>query len=254
MWGSPDRESEWLRQAIELQRYRPTNDANDLVLHRQAARVVASAAELPLTVRDSILSNAKRSIEGMMGFVSSPDARQGIQLKSSVELSRYCYCVAGIVGELLTELFLIYQPSLEEAGDELRSRATKFGEALQLVNILKDAEIDAREHRRFIPDDVSRDQLFDLACDRLESANEYIDILRENDAETGIIRFTQLPVSLASLTLDLVRKDGSGAKVSREEVARIVAELDSDASANLCSSAREQPAAGSGNRRKVNRS
>ena len=249
-----DREPEWVRRATEMQQVRPTSNVNELSLHRQTASIVASAIQTPIRVRNTILSNAEKSIEGMIGFVSSPGSSRGIQLRSTGELSRYCYCVAGIVGELLTDLFLAYQPALAKAGDELRSRAVEFGEALQLVNILKDADVDEREHRRFIPEDVSRDQLFELAYARLQSANEYIEILRKNNAERGLIRFTKLPVSLASLTLELVRENGAGAKVSREEVARIVAGLDSEATAPISSSAPDRSAAGSGVRLTGNRS
>ena len=55
--------------------------------------------------------------------------------------------MAGIVGELLTEMFLKRDPSLEPERDALMDLAPAFGEGLQLVNILKDADGDAREGR-----------------------------------------------------------------------------------------------------------
>ena len=63
-----------------------------------------------------------------------------LRLSSIPELRDYCYVVAGIVGEMLTELFLLDRPAAGAASrDYLRERSQLFGEALQLVNILKDA-------------------------------------------------------------------------------------------------------------------
>ena len=59
--------------------------------------------------------------------------------------------MAGIVGEMLSELFLLDRPGLSPIASRLRERAATFGEALQLVNILKDSAVDAEEGRRYLP-------------------------------------------------------------------------------------------------------
>ena len=76
--------------------------------------------------------------------------------QSIAELRDYCYIVAGIVGEMLTELFLLDRPGLAPAADYLRARSRLFGEGLQLVNILKDADVDASEGRVYIPRGAAR--------------------------------------------------------------------------------------------------
>ena len=82
----------------------------------------------------------------------------------------YCYAVAGIVGEMLTELFLLGRPPLVRVAGELRSRAAAFGEGLQLVNILKDARPDAAEGRTFLPRQAPLAEVFALARKDLAAA------------------------------------------------------------------------------------
>ncbi|MEO8056456.1 MAG: squalene/phytoene synthase family protein [Acidobacteriota bacterium] len=161
-----------------------------------------------------------RSAEGMARFVARTDDR-GLTLDSLDDLKAYCYTVAGIVGELLTELFLLKESSLRTQALELRSRARAFGEALQLVNILKDADEDAAEGRRYLPAEVPRAEVFALARRDLDTAGEYIDALHAAGAPAGILEFTALPVALAWAALAKVEERGPGAKVGRPEVFRI---------------------------------
>jgi farnesyl-diphosphate farnesyltransferase len=126
--------------------------------------------------------------------------------------------VAGIVGELLTELFLLEESSLRAAAPGLRARARAFGEALQLVNILKDSEDDAREGRCYLPASVPRADVFALARRDLGEAGEYIGALHGAGAPGGILEFTALPVALAWAALARIEEKGPGARVGRPEV------------------------------------
>ncbi len=161
-----------------------------------------------------------RSAEGMAGFVARTDDR-GLTLLTLEDLREYCYTVAGIVGELLTELFLLEEISLRTVAHALRQRARAFGEALQLVNILKDADEDAAEGRRYLPAGVPRADVFALARRDLDVAGEYIETLHRAGAPAGILEFTALPVALAWAALARVEERGPGAKVGRPEVFRI---------------------------------
>ena len=53
-------------------------------------------------------------------------------------MDRYCYYVAGVVGEMLTELFCDYSPEIDAQREELQKLAVSFGQGLQMTNILKD--------------------------------------------------------------------------------------------------------------------
>jgi farnesyl-diphosphate farnesyltransferase len=156
----------------------------------------------------------------MARFVARTDD-EGLVLKSLDDLREYCYTVAGIVGELLTDLFLLEESSLQAAAPVLRPRARAFGEALQLVNILKDSDEDAAEGRRYLPAGVPRADVFALARRDLGAAGEYIEALHGAGAPAGLLEFTALPVALAWAALARVEQNGPGTKVGRPEVFRI---------------------------------
>ena len=165
-----------------------------------------------------------RSARGMASIVAR--TRSGaLTLHSVRELQDYCYLVAGIVGEMLTELFVLDRSSLAPIAAFLRERAATFGEALQLVNILKDSAGDAEEGRRYLPEAVPASEVFALARRDLGVAGDYIRALQRAEAPRGIVEFTALPVRLAWAALERVEDRGPGAKVSRPEVFLIVQKL-----------------------------
>ncbi|HYL05321.1 MAG TPA: squalene/phytoene synthase family protein [Thermoanaerobaculia bacterium] len=159
-----------------------------------------------------------RTCSGMAGFVARTDDRGELHLRDLDDLRGYCYVVAGIVGELLTELFLLGEPVLAPGGAALRERSRAFGEGLQLVNILKDSAADAAEGRRYLPAAIPRSEVFALARANLRAAAEYVLLLQSLGAERGLVAFTALPVELARATLSRVEASGPGAKLTRPEV------------------------------------
>ena len=106
------------------------------------------------------------------------------------------------------------------AGD-LRARAVEFGEALQLVNILKDSQSDGAEQRTYLPREASLAEVFSLARADLRRAIEYTELLRTAGADRGIVAFNALNLRLAIGTLHLLRTEGPGAKLTRTQVAGI---------------------------------
>jgi farnesyl-diphosphate farnesyltransferase len=174
----------------------------------------------------------------MAEIVARTNARNNLQLRDVADLQRYCYIVAGIVGEMLTELFLLGASAVSSVAGELRARAVTFGEALQLVNILRDADDDADEGRCYLPREVPRAEIFALARHDLEVAGEYVRLLQDHGAPRGTVAFTALPARLAWATLARVEEVGPGSKLSRGEVAEIVQSLHAALD-------RDQPAIGS---------
>ena len=169
-----------------------------------------------------VLDHARRTAQGMASFLESGTP----QLRSIAEIQRYCYFVAGVIGEMLTDIFAQRIAGLTVTS-ELRSSAQAFGEGLQLVNILKDADEDARCGRLFLPADMERSEVFELARRDLRRARWYIDRLKDAAAPPGYVAFTELPLQLAWATLDQVERNGAGAKVPRDEVGRILDNLTS---------------------------
>ena len=179
-----------------------------------------------------IRENVLRTIEGMAGFVGRTRDDGELRLRDVPDLQAYCYVVAGIVGELLTELYLLGRPLLAPVAPRLRERARAFGEGLQLVNILKESAADATQGRRYLPDGVDRAEVMSLARRDLQAASEYVVTLQLAGAERGLVAFNALPVRLAYATLDRVEQAGPGSKLSRPEVHAIVQRMNRALDAN----------------------
>jgi farnesyl-diphosphate farnesyltransferase len=192
-------------------------------------------AEVPLVLEaffaldgeavSSVRAHVLRSAEGMAGFVER--SREGVlALDDVADLRAYCYAVAGIVGEMLTDLFLLGREALAGIAPSLRERAAAFGEALQLVNILKDTATDVAEGRSYLPRAVPRSEVFALARRDLGVARDYTLALQRAGAPRGIVEFCALPAELAWATLERVEARGPGAKISRIEVFAIKQRVD----------------------------
>ncbi|MDE2976946.1 MAG: squalene/phytoene synthase family protein [Acidobacteriota bacterium] len=198
--------------------------------------VLSAYLALDPPARSVVGRHVRRTCVGMAHIVRRADRDGELRLRGIPELRDYCYVVAGIVGEMLTELFLLGAP-LEQVAEALRRRAAAFGEALQLVNILKDAAADEDEGRSFIRDGRDRTLAFELARADLEVAGEYVAHLQRAGAPRGYLGFTALPVRLAWATLARVEERGPGSKLTRSEVAALVGALHADLDAG-------RPAAG----------
>jgi farnesyl-diphosphate farnesyltransferase len=174
---------------------------------------------------DLIRVHTQRTAEGMAGFVARTTEEGELRLRDIPDLQEYCYVVAGIVGELLTELFLLGRAELAPVADTLRRGSRSFGEGLQLVNILKDSASDANEGRRYLPEEADRAEILALARRDLRSATDYVLTLQEAGAERGLVAFNALPLQLAYATLDRIESAGPGSKLTRPEVFSIVQRL-----------------------------
>lgn len=203
----------------------PLDHPGYLELLAALPRVMTSYAALRPEARRLIGQYTGRTAQGMAQFVSRRLASGQLQLVDLPDLSRYCYVVAGIVGEMLTELFLLGRDGLGQAARFLRQKSALFGEALQLVNILKDSGVDATHGRRFLPSQVERGEVFALARRDLDDACSYVRQLQQAGAPRGIVAFTALPVRMAIGSLLRLETDGPGAKLSRAEVFAIVSEV-----------------------------
>ena len=210
---------------------RPSEHEGYLELLEQTPLVMDALMELDAGAADIIRAHTIRTAAGMAGFVALADAQGTLRLQGLEALRDYCYAVAGIVGEMLTELFLLEHRHLRAVGSELRGRARFFGEALQLVNILRDAADDEREGRCLIDRSLDREALLRLAHRDLRAAAEYTLAMQQAGAPEGFLSFTAVPVRLAIATLEAVRRDGPGAKIGRARVWAIVRSTRADLAA-----------------------
>lgn len=204
----------------------PVDHEGYLELLGELAPVLAELDTLAPAVSALVLRHTIRTTEGMASVVARADERGNLRLASVPELKDYCYIVAGIVGELLTELFLHDAPALESQHAELTRLMRAFGEGLQLVNILKDVGDDAQDGRVYLPGSVPRAELFALARADLDDANRYVQALQRGGAPRGFLAFTGLSLVLAFAALDRLEADGAGAKVPRQQVMSLFQSLE----------------------------
>jgi len=75
-------------------------------------------------------------------------------LTRSGDLDSYCYYVAGVVGEMLTELFCCHSPAVALQRTALQELSTSFAQGLQLTNIIKDFWEDRSRGACWFPQEV----------------------------------------------------------------------------------------------------
>ncbi len=212
----------WLALADRCRAHPPSSVVAYNELLFAMPRVFESLAQCEDESVRIVVFDASRSARGMIETLQRADELGYFELTTCEELQRYCYHVAGIVGEMLTRLFS--RRLMPGAIDELLPLARDFGEGLQLVNILKDAEADATVGRRYFPS-VDRKGVMSLAHWNLHRARLYLSRLERCRAPLGYLQFSQLPIELAEATLRRMMKHGAGAKIERYEVAEILARV-----------------------------
>ena len=142
-------------------------------------------------------------------------------LKDLAEFEEYCYVVAGVVGELLTDIFSHYSPEFAKRIQGHEQLAIAFGQALQMTNILKDSPADHARGVSWKPAQMSQLELLKLAYEKLQDSMSYIILLPEN--EIGMRRFCFLAFGLAVMTLEKIARgkefsNQSEVKLSRNSV------------------------------------
>jgi farnesyl-diphosphate farnesyltransferase len=163
------------------------------------------------------------------------------------EMDRYCYYVAGIVGQTLTDLFCNYSPRIAEKQEAMASLDVSFGQGLQMTNILKDFWEDRDRGVCWLPRDLfaragveleairrsnvpeafgqGYAQLIGIAHSHLRNALNYTLLIPEK--EVGVRRFCLIALGLAMRTLAsiLAKPDFTASaqvKVSRQVVKKVV--------------------------------
>jgi 4,4'-diapophytoene synthase len=196
-------------------------------------RVLRVTASLTVPQRVAIQRCIDLMCYGMPRFQSTASLR-GLSRRS--DLDDYCYYVAGVVGEMLTELFCEYSAGAARNRLELRRLALSFAQGLQMTNILKDVWEDRRRGACWLPQEVftahnvdlaglsperpdpgfdaGMNELISVAHAHLRNALDYTLFIPRS--ETGIRRFCLWAIGLAVLTLQKIHRNpgfSSGAQV-----------------------------------------
>lgn len=118
---------------------------------------------------DALAGCVETMAEGMPIF-QAQNLHNG--LATLADLDKYCYYVAGCVGEMLAKLFCHYSPEIAKHRDELLVLSVSFGQGLQMTNILKDIWDDAQRGVCWLPQDIFTETGFDLKNLSLETNDE----------------------------------------------------------------------------------
>lgn len=178
------------------------------------------------------------------GMAEFQDLDLSAGLGTLKDMDRYCYYVAGVVGEMLTRLFCHYSPEIAAHQDEMMRLAVSFGQGLQMTNILKDLWDDHARGVCWLPREVFdrtggfslselrpghadprfRDgflELVGIAHGHLRNALRYTLLIPSH--ETGIREFCLWALGMAVLTLRKIAehpdfKASSEVKITRRAV------------------------------------
>ena len=178
-------------------------------------------------------------------------------LADLAQLDQYCYCVAGVVGEMLTDLFCDHCPEMAKKHEQLFKLAVSFGQALQMTNILKDVWDDQARGVCWFPreifdragfdlDNLSKDhdsegyinglhQLVKITHDHQVNALRYVLYIPYH--QPGIRRHCLWALGMSILTLDKIYKkptfsSGKEVKISRLTVKSVISQAQSALDSN----------------------
>lgn len=105
----------------------------------------------PSAVQEKIRTTVLSMSRGMRAFLLQKQKGKIFQIHTMAELNQYCFFVAGIIGELLTDLLSIHLKRNQMIAREDYRNALHFGLFLQKINILKDQIQDEKEGRFLVP-------------------------------------------------------------------------------------------------------
>lgn len=164
------------------------------LLVQEAFEIFREFHSLPVSVREKIRKPVLNMYRGMRFFLRERRMAGSLRLRTLHEVNQYCFFVAGLVGELLTDLVGERWPALVSPKTYLD--AHHFGLFLQKINLLKDQAGDEREGRYLVP---SRRELLASLSRDAEGAIRYLQTLPV--AEKGFRLFCawSLFLGLASL-------------------------------------------------------
>jgi len=238
-------------ELYESLKFRWEEESPDKNMLENGDKVLRCYFDLPDIYREIIDQHIARTSEGMAKFQKRKMESDSnlFQLRDIKDLEDYCYYVAGIVGEMLTQIFC-QRENISALKPELEKHQARFGLALQVTNIVKDYQKDIAMGWCYIPTSVTEeygiklDKVTELSIpDRnrilnkvtplilgyFDSTLKYIKAIPES--EKSIRMFCIIPFVLAYNTMLYITQAGSD-KLSRDQVAELLMKCDSYARSN----------------------
>ncbi|MBA3581751.1 MAG: squalene/phytoene synthase family protein [Gammaproteobacteria bacterium] len=215
----------------------------ELILHTP---VIVGITQTFSSVQQASLQRCIRiMVDGMVRFQLQP-RQHG--LRDEAEMAEYCYHVAGVVGEMLTELYCDYSPEMNEQRAALMRLAVGFGQGLQMTNIMKDIHTDHARGACWLPQALftkhgfsledlqpgcqdpgflkGMHELLGISYGQLCKAMAYTLLIPAH--ERGLRRFCFWALAMAVSTLRKIQakpnyRDGREVKITRLQVKFIIA-------------------------------
>lgn len=133
----------------------------------QAEQDLAANTDRIIRVTEAFRPAQRAAIERCIrimsrGMVEFQQNAKAVGLKDIPHLERYCYVVAGVVAEMLAELFCDHSAPTARRRQRLFAFAVAYGQGLQMTNILKDIWDDWQQGACWLPRDVFRADGFEL--------------------------------------------------------------------------------------------
>jgi len=135
-------------------------------------------------------------------------------ISTEEDLDNYTYSVAGMVGEMLSELWEWFDGTKSDP-----VKAVAFGRGLQAVNILRNRKEDLKRGVDFFPDGWEFKDMIKYTQRNLKEADAYIAELGKGPA----VEFCKIPLALAKATVKLIAAGGN--KLTRDAVLKIVGRI-----------------------------
>jgi len=158
---SADQVSDW------LDKFPAGVSKSDAFLLGDSAWVFEKYWGLSDEIRRVLEKHLQNALRGMRHFVVR--AKNGKEISNLKELNSYCFFVAGVIGEYLSDKYAVHVKGYD--WQKHRRESYHFGLFLQKINILKDQLGDQKEGRLFVYD---RKEVLKSLSDHAEHALKYI--------------------------------------------------------------------------------
>ena len=207
----------------------------DLV--RNTDRVIRITQNYNDTQKKALARCVRIMVKGMADY-QEKETLTG--LPDQAAMDDYCYYVAGVVGEMLAQLFCDYSEEINRHHDELMDLSVSFGQGLQMTNILKDIWDDQESGACWLPQETFSKYGFDLtelkpgsnnaefqqglgellgiARGHLENALKYTLLIPAH--EKGIRKFCLWAIGMAILTLKKINNNRNFSHSDQVKISR----------------------------------
>jgi len=227
-----------------LPRLSEATPATEQELISEAPSVIRHFQAYPALPREAIHQCVQIMSHGMAEYQvkACPEG-----LPDLAALDQYCYFVAGVVGEMLTQLFCAASADCARQQASMSRLAVAFGQGLQMTNILKDVWEDRARGVCWLPRELcaevgldlanlagaadepafgqALERLIAIANGHLQDALDYSLLIPAS--EQGMRQFCLWAIGMARLTLRKLAgqadyRQASAVKISRRDVRRVV--------------------------------